>query len=157
MHEEHQMMNGEEDSCVLCHHMNLPGDRNTGCDQCHRDMYLPSDAFKHDWHGSPEGGALPCYECHPKGEVRNAETGKNCAECHEDLVPEGAAIAVEQYDAIGYVQAMHQLCIGCHAQMSADSARCATCHYQTREFVAPESVPSRTRGRVGKRLVLPPY
>ena len=33
--------NGGKQSCVICHHMNLPRDQNSGCYECHRDMYLP--------------------------------------------------------------------------------------------------------------------
>ena len=142
---------------MVCHHMNLPGDENTPCGECHSDMYRSSDAFKHDWHASPAGGELACYECHLEGEVRSSDTAKGCQECHEDLIPDGTDIEVNQYSAVGYAQAMHQLCIGCHADVSDDIARCATCHYETHDVVNPENVPSRSRGRIGKRLVIPPY
>ena len=46
LHEEHKKRNGEQDSCVKCHHMNLPRDTETTCNKCHSDMYLPVDAFR---------------------------------------------------------------------------------------------------------------
>jgi hypothetical protein len=137
--------------------MNLPRDRNTGCHQCHRNMYLAADAFQHDWHASPAGAALACFECHPTGEIRRAETAKSCTECHSDLCPEGALITVKQYHAIGYVNAMHQLCIGCHADLSEDLTRCTTCHNGIMDYVDAPDLPYRRRGRLGKRIVLPPY
>jgi hypothetical protein len=39
---------GGETSCVKCHHMNLPRDRDSGCWECHQDMYLTVDASRHD-------------------------------------------------------------------------------------------------------------
>jgi hypothetical protein len=74
------------------------------------------------------------------------------------LVPAAAAIAVKRYQAVGYVQAMHELCIGCHAraakaQAKPALARCATCHSERRSFVdARDLVP---RGQIGARVVLP--
>jgi Ni/Fe-hydrogenase subunit HybB-like protein len=128
---------GGDASCVKCHHMNLPRDRNSACADCHRDMYLPSDAFRHDWHASPSGGRLACGQCHPPGQARTALGAKPCSACHKDLIPAGSTIPVKQYRASGYVQAMHTLCIDCHRQLAQsegkpDFARCATCHKERR-------------------------
>lgn len=148
--------------CAVCHHMNLPLDQQTGCHQCHSDMYLPSDAFKHEWHASERGAELACAECHRQGEVRTAESAKDCSECHADLIPPAAAIAVKQYNAIGYVSAMHQMCIGCHAGRTQQAgnprlAQCATCHGRAQEYLVAEKLAPLRRGRIGKRVVLPPY
>jgi len=136
-HERIQKRLGGDASCVKCHHMNLPRDRNSGCYECHREMYLPVDAFRHDWHASPAGARLACGQCHPQGQSRSAAGAKPCSGCHKDLIPAGATIQVKQYRAAGYVQAMHELCIGCHQQMAAaegkpDFARCGTCHKERR-------------------------
>jgi len=157
-HESHRSMN----NCAVCHHMNYPMDQDTPCYRCHSDMYLATDAFKHDWHRSETGAGLTCMECHAKGEVRRAETAKPCADCHTDLVPASAGIKVESYDAIGYVSAMHQLCIGCHSELAAqmempEFAQCAACHGDSEEHFANQGLPSRDRERGGKRLILPPY
>jgi hypothetical protein len=153
----------EAAQCATCHHMNLPTDMATTCDQCHQDMYLATDAFRHNWHSSPEGAALSCTECHTQGEVRNADSAKDCTSCHESLFPEAAAIKVEQYQAIGYVSAMHQLCIGCHtnrAQSLNQPAlpQCATCHPTSGGApVLSEELRKHRQERVSKRVVLPPY
>ncbi|MDR3698655.1 MAG: polysulfide reductase NrfD [Candidatus Sulfopaludibacter sp.] len=127
---------GGDTSCVQCHHMNLPRDRASGCYECHRDMYLTSDAFQHDWHASPEGGRLACVQCHPS-QPRSAAGAKPCTGCHKDLTPAGATIPVKHYRAPGYVQSMHVLCINCHVQLAKqegkpDFARCVTCHKERR-------------------------
>jgi hypothetical protein len=150
---------GGDASCVKCHHMNLPRDKNSGCYECHRDMYLPVDAFRHDWHASPEGGRLPCTQCHQQGQPRSASTAKHCDGCHKNLVPAGAAIAVKQYNAVGYVQAMHKLCIECHKHLAAqegkpDFARCATCHKERRSRVDASNL--GPEDGIGRGILLPP-
>jgi Ni/Fe-hydrogenase subunit HybB-like protein len=145
-HEELEKRLGGQASCARCHHMNLPRDRASGCNECHRDMYLPTDAFRHEWHASPTGGRLSCAQCHGTGRPRTADTAKSCDGCHKGLVPAGATVAVKQYRARGYVQAMHGLCIGCHAEVARqegkpDFARCTTCHKERRNVVdGPEMV-----------------
>ncbi|HTQ57093.1 MAG TPA: Ni/Fe-hydrogenase cytochrome b subunit [Bryobacteraceae bacterium] len=139
-HQKHIEMWGGKASCPRCHHLNLPRDQASGCYQCHRQMYTISDAFGHDWHAAPDGGKLSCGECHPRGQARAAATAKPCAKCHRDLVPASAIYKVASYDARGYVDAMHQLCVGCHRQEAPkrgkpDMARCAWCHKDVRGFV----------------------
>lgn len=153
--------NGGKQSCVICHHMNLPHDQNSGCNECHQDMYLSSDAFRHDWHASPDGARLACVECHQAGEVRSAMGAKPCASCHKDLIPPGATIKVRHYTAPAYVDAMHALCIGCHAKVAKQEnkpevARCAECHKGNLDFSDAENVLYRRRALAGRRVVLPP-
>jgi hypothetical protein len=159
-HEEHEKREGGKASCVKCHHMNLPRDQSTACSRCHRDMYLSSDAFRHDWHASPEGARVACYQCHPQGQVRTAATAVHCDRCHKDLIPAGATIAVKKYAACSYVEAMHRLCIGCHAKNALvknkpEMARCAWCHKEQRSVIDAAGVRSET-GPVGRSVVLPP-
>ena len=71
------------------------------------------------------------------GQAAQRVQRETCDGCHKDLIPAGAAIPVKQYHAVGYVQAMHELCIACHTQMAEqegkpDFARCATCHKERR-------------------------
>jgi Ni/Fe-hydrogenase subunit HybB-like protein len=139
-HEEMQKRLGGKESCVKCHHMNLPRDRNSGCWECHSDMYLASDASRHDWHASPAGGRVACVECHQAGQPRSAATAKACNGCHKDLIPAGATMRVRQYQAVSYVQAMHELCIGCHTQLAKQEgkpelARCTNCHKERRDLL----------------------
>ena len=161
LHKEHEKRNGDQKSCVKCHHMNIPRDRNSGCYQCHSDMYLPIDAFRHDWHASPDGGRLICFNCHAKGEVRTVESAKKCDVCHKDLIPTGASIKVEQYFAIGYAEAMHRMCIGCHAKVAAekenpDMARCANCHKEQRDIVDSDISLNQKKMLFSKGVILPP-
>ena len=160
-HQREIERNGGAKSCVLCHHMNLPHDTHSGCYECHRDMYLPSDAFRHDWHASPSGARLACLECHPAGQVRSAAGAKACASCHKDLIPPGTTIKVKSYAAPAYVDAMHTLCIGCHAKVAEkenrpDVARCAECHKGNLNFSEAENLLYRRRALAGQDVVLPP-
>lgn len=157
-HEKLEKLLGGDDSCVKCHHMNFPRDRTSACSECHQDMYLPSDAFRHDWHASPEGARLSCVQCHPSDRPRAVAGAKACAACHKDLVPAGATIQVKQYLAAGYVQAMHELCIGCHTQVARekgkpDFARCATCHKETRGLT--DATDTAAQPGVGRGILLP--
>ena len=132
-HLTHIENNGKTESCSKCHHMNLPMDTKSGCSDCHRNMFAPADAFKHDWHSSADGANLACDKCHTEKVNRTAESAVECKECHQDLYPEGATIEVTGYMAPGYVDAMHGLCIGCHKTEDAKSdtvklALCRTCH-----------------------------
>ncbi len=147
-------------TCVRCHHMNLPRDKNTACATCHRDMYQPTDAFGHTWHSSRQGANLTCRDCHYQGKIKSAENAKNCIDCHSDLVPNGSSISFNHYQAIGYVEAMHRLCINCHNLKSEvigepGLARCSTCHNGERDFVDAADIATKIRHRVGKRVVLP--
>jgi len=160
-HEEIQKRIGGKDSCVKCHHMNLPRDRNSGCWECHSDMYLASDASRHDWHTSPAGGRVACWECHERGKPRCAATAKPCDRCHKDLVPVGAAIQVKQHRAAGYVQAMHALCIGCHVRLAKQEgkpelARCVNCHKERRSLIDAPDLTWRQQETIGRGMLLPP-
>ncbi len=133
-HDKHIDSLGQEESCVKCHHMNMPQDEQSGCWECHSGMYTSTDAFRHDWHADPGGGNIGCTTCHPSDLERTAETAAKCNKCHTDLIPEGAAIEIKQYMAPAYADALHGLCLTCHEERAAaDSTRlamgqCATCH-----------------------------
>lgn len=153
--------NGGPKSCVLCHHMNVPHDKNSGCYECHRDMYLPADSFRHDWHASPSGANLACVECHAKGQTRSVANVKPCANCHKDLIPDGATIKIKTYIAPAYVDAMHKLCIGCHAKVAMQEnkpeiARCVECHKGKLEFSDAGNLRYRREALAGRLVVLPP-
>jgi hypothetical protein len=160
-HEQHKTREGGKESCVKCHHMNLPRDRNTSCSRCHRDMYLTVDAFRHDWHSSPAGGRIACAQCHTPGLVRTSASAVHCDRCHRDLVPAGSTIAVKKYQAASYTESMHRLCVGCHVKNAAlkskpEMARCAWCHKETRPVVDARDVAFRGEGLVGRSSVMPP-
>jgi hypothetical protein len=154
-HKFHIDKNGGEQSCVLCHHINLPGDKQSGCFECHRSMYKPADAFNHDWHSNPSGAGLACVRCHSPGVERTAASAAGCDKCHFELAPAGAPFAVKQYLAPAYTDAMHGLCVDCHRTKvvqlpeKPDMARCATCHETSR--------PEYLKADINKELVAPDF
>jgi len=125
---------GQKQSCAICHHMNMPLDEQSGCWECHRNMYTPTDVFGHDWHANPEGGRLACNQCHTENQERSEANAKKCDQCHTDLIPAAATIKVDSYSAPAYVDAMHELCVTCHRERAAaDTTRaamalCTACH-----------------------------
>ena len=134
-HQFHIDTLGGETSCVTCHHMNMPQDQQSGCYNCHSDMYKTVSAFNHDWHSSPGGANLKCVTCHEEGMARSAESALSCDGCHTDLVPDGSPIMMETHWAPSYTDAMHKVCIGCHQERidqqlttNTELTRCATCH-----------------------------
>jgi Ni/Fe-hydrogenase subunit HybB-like protein len=175
-HEEHVKREGDKQSstpasattalaggpgCIKCHHMNFPRDKNTACARCHSDMYLPADAFRHDWHASSAGGRVACYQCHRRGEVRTAKSAIACDKCHNDLVPAGATIKIKQYRAVAYTEAMHRLCLGCHLQKAQEKnkpemTRCGWCHKERREVIDSREIILRRHGLFAQNVVLPP-
>ncbi len=142
-HKKHQSVVA---SCGYCHHLNKPGDKATGCYECHNDMYRQSDAFQHSWHSSSQGANLGCFKCHSWYENK----GKNfvftsdkltqlCLKCHKDIIPADSRIEyLKTYKTLSYTDAMHNLCIKCHERMFSQDAllrkqnpnltRCSNCH-----------------------------
>jgi hypothetical protein len=143
-HEAHvARQGGGEDTCVSCHHMQKPYEEVSECTGCHSDMYLAVDIFHHDSHVAHEHGNQGCDECHtdPSAE-KTRETAKPCVECHETMRPGGTRvdIAEEQWTTMapGYMDALHEACIGCHEEEMAsreaagedvvDLTNCTNCH-----------------------------
>ncbi len=137
-HHDHAYNDSLGITCSECHHMNLPMDKNSGCYSCHREMYTPVDAFRHDWHAAPEGANQACANCHPAGSRKTAENARDCAECHKGLVPSDAKIKVADYEAPSYVDAMHGVCVTCHKTEAARRlgreklGQCEACHSTAR-------------------------
>jgi Ni/Fe-hydrogenase subunit HybB-like protein len=164
-HAQHiQRLGGEEANCAQCHHMNLPGDKESQCASCHTQMYQSVDAFKHEWHSSPDGGNLSCYQCHAEDVIKSKETAKSCDECHTDLIPATATLLVDDYQAVGYVDAMHQVCISCHTS-SLDPVvidkgidQCVNCHTTNPELHGVSvDVVHEIGYRAGKFQITPDY
>ncbi len=147
-HDLHITKFGGLPSCVQCHHKNLPFDRNTACDKCHRDMYNTTDIFRHASHVVKLGGNKGCVRCHrDTNQVKDRATATACSKCHADVALEETVVhpkeGTQKGVAAGYLDAMHGLCITCHRQMvqkspkeyGPDFARCTTCH---RDFDATQ-------------------
>ena len=137
-HAGHVAQLGAVESCRQCHHQNLPFDRNTSCDRCHRDMYVTTDTFDHPFHVDTLGGNAGCVQCHGDEPARKTRTtAKACQVCHETMIVEGSRIRPPEQGltgfAPGYMDAMHGLCIGCHEEEGPklnrpNHARCDACH-----------------------------
>jgi Ni/Fe-hydrogenase subunit HybB-like protein len=146
-HRKHEEKLGLEESCILCHHMANPMDQDTPCWCCHRDMWSITDIFDHDHHVrvlERFGARDACSACHPSGgQPRARETVSSCTVegCHRlelALHREGARVQPDDVAharfAVGYMDAMHNLCIECHKERAPELGRphhgdCATCHH----------------------------
>jgi Ni/Fe-hydrogenase subunit HybB-like protein len=145
-HRRHEERLGREESCLLCHHMATPMDQDTPCWCCHRDMWSTTDIFDHDHHVRDLerfGASNPCAACHgDDGEPRSRETASSCSVegCHRHelaIYREGSRVqpddATRTRFAVGYMDAMHTLCVECHKERGPELGRpnhgeCATCH-----------------------------
>lgn len=142
-HDDHAAKLGGAESCRLCHHQNMAFDQNSACYQCHRDMYEPTDTFEHALHAYKLGGNASCTVCHAAGAARKKrENSLACWQCHGDMVVKGSIIPTSERELVGiapgYVDAMHGLCVRCHAELAQEQPdkyatfdRCDVCH---REF-----------------------
>ncbi len=160
-HAEHEKREGDKQSCLKCHHMNIPRDQNSTCARCHSDQYLAVDAFRHDWHASSTGGRVGCYQCHAPGQVRSAATAARCDKCHKDLVPSGALIAIKKYQAPAYTEAMHHMCLSCHVEKAKEKnkpemTRCDWCHKERRDVIDARDISLLKKGLMGQDVVMPP-
>ena len=124
-----------KDSCWVCHHLSLPGEKLSSCWECHTSMYNEADFFRHDWHASSAGANLKCDDCHTPGVTRTAQSAKKCTSCHPAYkFAADEKDAAREYYIPSYVDAMHKLCVSCHtfeAKEMKDKpnlARCSTCH-----------------------------
>ena len=157
-HDAHADRLGADTACGTCHHLNMPFDRNTSCFECHRDMYEPTSLFDHESHERTVAERHGCVECHsPEETVKSYETATACTACHDDQSASGPIIdppSERWADAVGYVHAMHNLCITCHeqsvlespAQYSTELARCTYCHSADRAWQIRELTPRRAEG-----------
>ncbi|MBN2227708.1 MAG: polysulfide reductase NrfD [candidate division Zixibacteria bacterium] len=161
-HDDHAKRLGGDSACVQCHHSNVPMDKQSGCHECHRNMYVNADVFRHDWHAAPAGGNLTCNACHQADRQRTAETAVACDHCHKDMVPTGATITLEQYLAPSYANALHGMCIACHQEQARvlaekpDLGRCASCHtLDDVPMYLPDDVITAYRDTMYNHVVLP--
>jgi Ni/Fe-hydrogenase subunit HybB-like protein len=133
-HNMHIKKEGGNDSCVKCHHMNMPGETNTSCFECHRDMYGVTDIFNHPLHIKHLGGNDGCVKCHvDTSVVKNRQTAVACTKCHSDMLVAGSVIESNKEGitgyATGYKRAMHDefaqqgFCIDCHKEKATEEGR----------------------------------
>jgi Ni/Fe-hydrogenase subunit HybB-like protein len=154
-HDLHEQELGGDRSCVTCHHANLPFQRNTACSACHRDMYSHTDLFDHAAHTTALGGNASCVRCHAaRDRAKTRASATPCVDCHAGLAVPGSRVRPEaglNGGATGYVDAMHELCEGCHQQrMKEEPARhppdfalCRNCHRDIGDGVLERLAPYR--------------
>jgi hypothetical protein len=128
------------DKCAFCHHMVKPGARATGCSECHKDEHLATSIFDHRLHQELLAQGTGCLTCHADTtKPKDLEHSRPCLDCHESMIPAGAAFKPRESPNIGlapgYMDAMHGLCERCHREQDGGSstdaptlARCSTCH-----------------------------
>jgi len=161
-HARHIDTLGQLQACVKCHHMNMPLDQQSGCWECHSQMYRANDAFRHDWHASANGANIACHQCHPDGQEKKKASAKKCDQCHIDLIPGGAVIKVENYMAPSYTEAMHRLCIDCHQQYASQMKErerltlCSACHQTAPPQYLQPDISKELSGPYFNHVVLPP-
>ena len=133
-HEAHKARLGGDESCVSCHHLDLPNDNASSCSKCHTDMRLKISVFDHALHEKQYNGKFSCVECHESDKPKNLENSKACAECHvEDMNHFPAVGEPFNHYALSYIDAMHDRCITCHEQKEIELQKpglseCSHCH-----------------------------
>lgn len=108
----------EKETCVKCHHLNIPKDNNTLCRRCHADMELATPIFRMENHHDrfktdADREAFLLVDLSDKRAAFKA-----CAGCHKD---DNAMKGMVAYEAKGFDQAapsykdaMHANCLTCH-------------------------------------------
>jgi len=139
-HKMHLDVVDSKDKCAYCHHMVKPGAHATGCSQCHSDEHLPVSIFNHRLHQEALAKGPGCLTCHEDtSRPKDLEHSRPCLDCHRTMIPEGAAFQPPSAPniglAVGYMDAMHGLCLKCHQEQDGGHAgdapvlsRCNTCH-----------------------------
>jgi Ni/Fe-hydrogenase subunit HybB-like protein len=139
-HDLHVNALGGDNSCANCHHARLPFSRFSSCADCHQDMYSRSDMFDHGWHVAKLGGNAGCTRCHAGADVpKTRASATACGHCHAQMLLSNSRVPRPNvFDgwATSYVDAMHRLCITCHAERHklepgkhpANFAECRNCH-----------------------------
>ena len=150
-HQLHQEKWGGKDSCRKCHHLDLPGNASPSCSLCHTDIRQPTSIFNHELHVAVLRDKWSCMKCHAEGQPKTLASSKACCECHaQDMRMEPPPAGPRDFHARGYLDAMHGLCIPCHAEQDnktgkLKTAQCAFCHQEHR---APRALAQqRTNGR----------
>ncbi len=153
-HLQHQKYMGGKESCVQCHHINMPNDHSTPCARCHKKMLQETMIFDHTYHTKeiakdlglrgmhPENKS--CNVCHPRKQARTNSNAAECTECHlddmnlrNDLNKDFSFLLADSY-----MDAMHKNCIPCHEReekkpIFRNAGRklsdCSTCHSTSSE------------------------
>jgi Ni/Fe-hydrogenase subunit HybB-like protein len=136
-HKKHQDRVRTSASCAVCHHLHKARDVGTPCSECHRELYTATNIFDHSAHVSALDGNESCNQCHVVAGGALLASVKTCQDCHRKdmMAPNPTVKSFVQVSASSYQQALHGMCITCHARHANDPgvnrpnlARCGTCH-----------------------------
>lgn len=125
-HSKHIIRTGDK-GCSACHHLNKPLDGRTSCSECHRDMSGKTSIFDHGFHEGHFKKKGNCATCHTDRDSR--ATVKLCVDCHPHYTREQGYY----FSARSYKDAMHGLCMSCHARQREknkfqEMTGCGSCH-----------------------------
>ena len=87
---------------------------------------LKAMIFDHEAHQRRQGGNKGCEKCHPRNKPKSAQTVKECTECHTTMMAKGSRVTIQTRGAdrlkyaVGYADAMHGLCVPCHAEKAKE-------------------------------------
>jgi len=126
----------QEESCIMCHHLNLPNDNNTQCRACHKDMLLDTPMFNAERHRNRFKTEAAFEEFKHWEEVQPTKNFKTCLECHQENMIGLAKMSEKEFShqAPGYKHALHGSCQNCHREREGDAAEadddsnCQFCH-----------------------------
>jgi Ni/Fe-hydrogenase subunit HybB-like protein len=117
-HEEFQKVYEleEKDTCIKCHHLNLPNDKNTSCRRCHRDMEIETAMFRIENHLDRFKTEEDYQEFLARDLTDRFDTFAACMKCHNENMNGLAAYDKKGFDhrAPGFKNAMHGSCLTCH-------------------------------------------
>jgi hypothetical protein len=127
----------DEETCLKCHHLNLPNDNASNCRLCHNDMEAAMPMFSMNNHQNRFKTAKDLEVFQAKNLNSRRQNFEACAECHQDNMKGLASYAAKGFDhnAPGYQHAMHGNCMTCHRQRGATKkadpvgeGNCLFCH-----------------------------
>jgi hypothetical protein len=136
-HARHQKDLGGPTSCARCHHLHKVGDVGTPCSECHRALDTPTLVFDHTAHVHWVTERPSCPKCHGQDQAQITSTVVTCQDCHRKdmMAPNPIVTSFTKLVAGGYQDAMHRMCIPCHAEKAKDPSikrpqlgYCGTCH-----------------------------
>lgn len=142
-HEKHKQAlaeevdSSEQETCIKCHHLNIPSEFASNCRDCHRDMMTDMAIFSMETHETrfATGEDMRIFQ---ELDLSNRQQNfKACNECHSSNMRGLAEYKVRGFShrAPGYQHAMHGRCMTCHRQRGQDAladpegeGNCLFCH-----------------------------
>ncbi len=129
----------KSDTCIKCHHLNLPKDNNSNCRGCHLDMILETALFDAEKHKSRFKSSEQLSAFLSLNLENPKENFKACVACHNENMAGLSNYATKgfSHSAPGFKDAMHGSCQTCHRARQKDPTKaedegnCLFCHKLT--------------------------